>query len=89
MPAQLQQNQHVLQAVANTQVSTAPPAHLSPQQQQQYQYQQQQAQLLQQHLKQLNPATNAIQTVAINKPQVVNIHSYIVNEPGFKTICMC
>lgn len=69
---QLQQNQHVLQAVASTQVSTAPPTHLSPQQQQQYQFQQQQAQLLQQHLQQLkSPATNAIQTVALNKPQVV------------------
>ena len=74
---QVQSTQQALQGVANTQVTSAPPAHLSQQQQQIFQQQQQQAQqLLHQQLQQLQPlkvpATSGNHTIAINKPQVVS-----------------
>ncbi|GFO38862.1 ankyrin repeat and kh domain-containing protein 1, partial [Plakobranchus ocellatus] len=82
---QVQSTQQVLQGVANTQVTSAPPAHLSQQQQQIFQQQQQQAhQLLQQQLQQLPqlplkvPATSGNHTIAINKPQVVRKQQRVV-----------
>lgn len=64
---QVQSTQQVLQGVANTQITSAPPAHLSQQQQQIFQQQQQQAQqLLQQQLQQA-----AGNTIAMSKSQVV------------------
>ncbi|GFR95208.1 ankyrin repeat domain-containing protein 17 [Elysia marginata] len=81
---QVQSTQQALQGVANTQVTSAPPAHLSQQQQQIFQQQQQQAQqLLHQQLQQLQqplkiPATSGNHTIAINKPQVVRKQQRVV-----------